>query len=251
VKTAEGTDSCVPPEPFALKLVWILMAAVLLLAGGCGGSLNSGNPQSRLRALDRVSDEGELRKFALMHPDPAIREKAVIRVKDQDALSYAARCDSDALVRLAAVGRVSDCETISVVAIADEDLRVRLAALERTTNQDTLVHVAVGDSRSVVRAAALRKITDDRRIAEVAPVLLIGTGSEPFIPWEDQSNLLERIHDQSMLEHLMWHGCNERVSGLAAMRLTNKAAVMHAEWKPWNALHAKELSRAIEVRKER
>ncbi len=133
------------------------------------GEIVSAGGITAAAALDRLSDQGVLRKLALatrLHAD--LRAKAMEKLEDQPALTHLAQEDPEPLVRRAAVQHLIDQRLLETIARDDPSSQVRCAAVARLTNRDQLHRVMRSDQDVEVACCAARRLDDQELLKRVA-----------------------------------------------------------------------------------
>lgn len=123
---------------------------------GCAASINSTNPVTRLKAVQRINDQTILARVALKDEYWRVRQVAVKKVEDQIVVAKVALEDSVWAVRATATVNLTDQKVLARVALEDTDLEVREAAVKRLTDQTILARV-------VLENEALRLVAVERQ----------------------------------------------------------------------------------------
>jgi len=150
-----------------------------------------GHSPSRLRvaAVNRLTDQAQLARFALNDQDFGVRMNATAKLTDQAQLLKVVRGDKVDQVRAVAVKKLDDPDLLKQLAYHDRDQGVRLAALAKlgvtgeaatnavladirevsaTSDQSILAKHATDDPQDYVRQAAVGKLTDRSLLERIA-----------------------------------------------------------------------------------
>jgi hypothetical protein len=96
----------------------------------------SPKPQTRIKAVNKLTDQNILLNLTEHDQDPLVRAAAVQRLKDDSKISQAGLSDPDAAVRHAAVTSISNQENLFLFAEKTKEENLRLTALKRINDLD-------------------------------------------------------------------------------------------------------------------
>lgn len=100
--------------------------------------------------------------------NPETRLKAVEKLTDQSVLVELAKTDPSPRVRKAAVKRIDDQEMLMAVALDGKEIDTRLAAVERITSQEKLAEIIKVRRNYRLMAACFSQITDKAILEKIA-----------------------------------------------------------------------------------
>jgi len=155
-----------------LAAVAVIVLAVLGLSGGPKPNLKSKDPDERLRAVLKITDQTELKNIAFEDQANWVRLAAIRKLTDKDVLAMIAIKDEDVGIGAAAVETLSDQASLAKVAIEAKDggkpgAYIRGTAVARLTDRALLARVAFEGKESDARLAAYHKIDDAKALADL------------------------------------------------------------------------------------
>ena len=141
---------------FTILIRFVSLIFIVLLFNGCA-SLTSTNYASRIRAVNKTTDQNILFKVAIDDGNPYVQLAAVSRISDQDLLYRVVLESEDKEVRRAANSKISDQELINKLAMESGDWEIRLNSIEKVTDQNILYKIVLLNMPDKEMTAALGK----------------------------------------------------------------------------------------------
>jgi hypothetical protein len=129
---------------------------IVLLFNSCA-SLTSTNYASRIRAVNKITDQNILLKVVIDDSNPYVQLAAVNRIADQDLLYRVVMDTEDKEVRRAAFSKISDRDLINKLATESSDWEIRLSSIEKVTDQNILYKIVLQNPPNKELAAAVEK----------------------------------------------------------------------------------------------
>jgi uncharacterized protein YihD (DUF1040 family) len=129
---------------------------VALMLNGCA-SLTSTNYASRMRAVNKITDQNILFKVVMDDSNPYVQLAALSKLSDQDMLYNVALKAEDKAVKQAAFNKITDQNLINRLAIESGDAEISLNAVRKVTDQDVLHKIVLQNPPNKIMAAVLEK----------------------------------------------------------------------------------------------
>ena len=157
------------------------------------------------------------------HPNPDIRLAAVDRVSDQSVLDHIAKNDPNEGVRQAANARLTSVRAQAEAQLANiarnhKNYRSRRAAVECLTDQSVLADIARNDRDHALRSVALKRLTDPNALVDLAMNATDNDSGGSGGLWA-----LERVTGQDALIGIARNAKNRRVRWAALKRVTDQS----------------------------
>jgi hypothetical protein len=99
-------------------------------------SLNSTSYHSRIRAVNKITDQNILFKIALEDINNEVKMAAFNKINDQNLINKTAIESSDKGLRLLAVNKISDQNILFKIALDDINNEVKVSAFNKITDQN-------------------------------------------------------------------------------------------------------------------
>jgi hypothetical protein len=126
------------------------------------------DPRVRLRAVETLTDTGELVKIACHDDSPRVRLTAVARLEDDRSLEHVARNAQALDVRLVAIERIFSQGVVADLLKAPENLELVSMCLSRITDRTIIERIAKDhDYSPLVRRMAVEHFADSGYLDEV------------------------------------------------------------------------------------
>jgi hypothetical protein len=122
-------------------------------------SLNSRSYRSRLRAVDKITDQNVLYKVALDDYNYEVKIAAFYKITDQNLITRLAIKSSDAELCLLAFNKIADQNIIDKLAVESDDQDLQLLAINKVTDQDIIYKIALNDRNFNINVAAMKRLT--------------------------------------------------------------------------------------------
>jgi len=131
--------------------------------------VRSTNPETRLKALDKVIDPDCLADIAMHDASPRVRLAAVARLDSQKHL-MAIALDGDAIdARIAAVERIDSQDTLADIIKMRKNYQLMGACFARITDRDVLHRIANDTGYNIsARRMAIENYADESYLSDVA-----------------------------------------------------------------------------------
>ena len=156
-----------------LKLMILISVGISIYS--CD-SIQSPDYQSRIRAVNKLTDQNLLSSVAWADTNYEVRIAALNKITDQN-LIYQLAIDSlpnkmsDSVnhkVRLVAFNKITGQNLIFKVAIESNDRALRLAAIDKITDQNLIFQLTIKNRDPELRHAEVEKITDQNLLYKLA-----------------------------------------------------------------------------------
>lgn len=193
----------------------IILACIPLLAG-CAPRLDSADPSQRRAALEKVTDQTILIKFALTDVEPDVRADVVERVTDQAVLGKIVLEDTSNEVTSAAFPHVTDQKVLLQIALHGQDEVIRRQAFEKLTDQAVLTELALNTDN----VAIVQKLTDHADLLKIAQES--NSDEQAMAAFAKLTNL-----DQATLTELAIKGMSEQIHAAAIAQISDQAMLTH------------------------
>jgi hypothetical protein len=183
----------------------------------------AGYASARVAAAKRIVDQRLLYELALFKDPRALRDetlqyeiykvsRAVVeRISDQGLLRKLVETSSDAGVYSHAIERIADSAVLAEIARGKKGIDACLCALRRVTDDASLAEIAGMGHYPEVRKEAAKRITEERSWAAVA--------RSPHS--HEHAGALDRITDQRLLAEVAEKVWNDEVCQRAVERITD------------------------------
>lgn len=182
-----------------MKAVALLLFTFLIYS--CA-SLKSSDYLKRIKAVNRITDQGVLYNVVMEDNNPEVRIAAFNRITDQDLIGKLATESRDADIRLSAVGRIevdkiAEESILYVVAMIDTDLEIRIAAFNRIISQLLINMLAERNNVIELRLMAVNKVTDQEilyTIARYDPSLKVSVAAMKML----EPDLIKKLANENL-----------------------------------------------------
>jgi hypothetical protein len=233
--------------------LWKTLGGVVLvgLLSGCSPSLQSDDPQVRIRALQAVTDQNVFLQTALTDSDKGVQMEAVKHLTDQSALGqYLERTsssdappgalslalgkltDTDELFKLAtgnygcatdAADRFSDRATLIKIASTGLSNDAEMVAIKKLANDsDALYHIALQGSPWTAQQV-INMISDQAVLTQIAqaPAPPAGSTMDQYDFSQARSMAVAKLTDSTLLTNLALNDKDSLVRQAAIGQLTD------------------------------
>ena len=148
-----------------------------------------------IRAVGKLTDQGELADAAKNAPDWRVRIEALEKLNDQAVLIDISKNDKIEQVRKAAVNKITDEKALADIADNDAGFFVCMEALKRINSQIILLDLASNGKHISVRFEAAAKLIDEKS-AQKAYLEIAKKWDNNF---QYRQKAIERLSDQAVL----------------------------------------------------
>lgn len=189
-------------KKFILKYNLLISALYILAAFSISScvSLNSPNPEKKMKAVNKIENEYYLETIALS--DIYTKDICLAAINKINNPYYlkdiALQANSDE-IGVAAVSRLSDPKELTVIALRAKLKNVCLAAVSKITNPVNLIEITIDANKQEVCYAALNRIKNETDLAEIAKK----TDDGPYDEQKIGVEAVKRIKDQDILSSLV------------------------------------------------
>jgi hypothetical protein len=147
-----------PLTPLAKGFISLgLVILIALILNGCA-SLTSTNYASRMRAVNKITDQNILFKVVVDDSNPYVKLAALNRISDQDLLYKVVIKVGDKDVKWAAFNKITDQDLINKLAIESSDAEISLSAIKKVTDQDVRYKIALQHPPNKILSVLLEKL---------------------------------------------------------------------------------------------
>jgi hypothetical protein len=130
----------------------------------------SSNPERRLKAVAKLTDQSVLAELAKTDPSPRVRKAAVERIDDQDMLMAVALDGDEIDARLAAVERIGSQEKLAEIIKVRRNYRLMAACFSQITDKAILEKIAYDTEYNMsARRMAIEGYAEESFLADLQP----------------------------------------------------------------------------------
>lgn len=197
----------------------------------------SSNPETRLKAVERLSCQETLADLAQNDPSPRVRLSAIEKITDQELLVRVA-LDGQAIdARIAAVERIDSQDTLAEIIKVRKNFQLMGACFSRITDTNILERIANDTEYNMsARRMAIENYADESFLEDMSPD---ASKNEPKTP-EEIDTLIARYGAVSLARGLgKFRGSTSAMNALGEiMRRGGEAGIVALENLANSLIHA-------------
>ena len=171
----------------------------------------------RKAAVEMLNDDAVLARILQNDPSALVRESAAAKINDEKALRDAARIDKSAGVRRTSMRRITDPNFLAIIAEKDPDESIRREAFEKVGDPEILNRMIANDPDFSIWPSAVRLITDQTLLEKIA--------RNRNNHWEVRREAVKLVENKDVLAQLAIEDKDDGVRRNAGMKTDTDAIV--------------------------